>query len=120
MTGLIHSDVAGRTDRLPVVAPVGGWVCPADVVSGLGQGNTLAGAAILDHVLGIERGAIKRSAGGSIPIIVAGGEYFVPPEIVAKVGGGDMKRGHDTLDKMAANVRRSTIKTLAKLPKPKR
>jgi hypothetical protein len=41
--GPIHSAVDGRTDHLPVHVPDGSYVLPADIVSGLGEGNTLAG-----------------------------------------------------------------------------
>lgn len=50
-SGLIHSSVAGRTDQLPMSPAAGSYVIPADVVSGVGEGNTLAGAAILDKYL---------------------------------------------------------------------
>src|SRR5581483_4165756 len=38
--GLIESDSAGRTDRVPLAVGTDAHVIPADVVSGLGQGNT--------------------------------------------------------------------------------
>ena len=41
---LINSNVPGRNDRIPMQARTGSFVLPADVVSGLGQGNTMAGA----------------------------------------------------------------------------
>lgn len=50
-SGLLHSAVAGRTDHLMVEAPAGGYVIPADVVSGLGEGNTLAGAKLIQLAL---------------------------------------------------------------------
>lgn len=42
-TGPIHSAVAGRTDHLPMHVPHGAYVMPADITSGMGQGNTMAG-----------------------------------------------------------------------------
>jgi len=45
-TGPIHSAVAGRTDHLPIHVPHGSYVLPADIVSGMGEGNTLAGFKI--------------------------------------------------------------------------
>ena len=42
-TGPLHSAVAGRTDHLPSNVPNGAYVLPADVVSGLGESNTMAG-----------------------------------------------------------------------------
>ena len=42
-TGPLHSTVAGRTDHLPSQVPNGSFVLPADIVSGLGEGNTMSG-----------------------------------------------------------------------------
>jgi hypothetical protein len=53
---LVHSTTPGRTDRIPIRARPGSFVLPADVVSGLGQGNTLAGAKMWGQ-------AIAHSAG---------------------------------------------------------
>jgi hypothetical protein len=50
-SGLIDGSGAGRTDRLPLAVGTDSHVMPADVVSGLGQGNTLAGARILNMAL---------------------------------------------------------------------
>jgi hypothetical protein len=44
--GPIHSSVAGRTDHLPMHVPNKAYVLPADIVSGFGEGNTLAGFKI--------------------------------------------------------------------------
>lgn len=118
--GLIASPVAGRTDRLPVHAAPDSYIIPADVVSGLGQGNTMAGERILDAMFqpyaGKARGGTVQNSG--VPIIVAGGEYAVNPGIVAAIGGGDPKKGHATLDKMVVGIRKQTIKQLSKLPGP--
>jgi hypothetical protein len=48
--GFIHSPVAGRTDHLALAVPVDSHVIPADVVSGIGEGNSLNGAALLDRM----------------------------------------------------------------------
>lgn len=45
-TGPIHSGVAGRTDHLPIHVPNKAYVLPADIVSGMGEGNTMAGFKI--------------------------------------------------------------------------
>ncbi len=49
--GLIGGSGAGRTDQIPLAVGGDSHVMPADVVSGLGQGHTLAGARILDASL---------------------------------------------------------------------
>lgn len=129
--GMIHSPVAGRTDRLPMGVKPGSYVVPADIVSGIGQGNSTSGANALSRLFKMGPGGTQLSQpragarrkfaeGGPVDIIAAGGEFIVPPESVLEVGGGDMKRGHDVLDKMVMHIRKSTIKTLKRLPKPKK
>lgn len=49
-TGGLQSDVPGRTDNLSLKVPDGSYVVPADVVSGMGQGNTSAGTKALDSM----------------------------------------------------------------------
>lgn len=129
--GLIASPVAGRTDRLPMNVKPNSYVIPADVVSGLGQGNTMAGGRILDAMLKNgphmqaspaaqtpPAGFADGGAVNGVPIIVAGGEYRVDPEIVAALGGGDANKGHELLDKMVISIRKQTIKQLKTLPGP--
>jgi hypothetical protein len=74
-TGGLLSPVAGRTDHIPVDVPNGAYVLPADVISGMGQGNTL-------HGIGGDKG------GGTVPIMATGGEYIIPPEVVTRLGRG--------------------------------
>jgi len=50
-SGLFPGNGPGRTDNLPVNVPVDSHVIPADVVSGLGEGNTQAGSAIIDKMM---------------------------------------------------------------------
>ena len=141
-TGPIHSPVAGRTDHLPMNVPSGSYVIPADIVSSMGEGNTIAGFKIARKMFsskpyfeeaeqpyaegkqpyaeGKPYGA--RAAGGEAPveIVAAGGEYVISPEDVAKLGGGDMDHGHEILDHFVKGYRAHTIKTLSKLPGPKK
>lgn len=48
--GFLHSTVPGRTDKLPIAVHGGAYVLPADHVSALGQGNSLAGANIVNKM----------------------------------------------------------------------
>jgi hypothetical protein len=48
--GPIRSMVAGRTDHIPMTVPSGSYVLPAQHVSHLGQNNTEAGFARLNHM----------------------------------------------------------------------
>jgi hypothetical protein len=52
--------------------------------------------------------------------MAAGGEFIVPPHIVAAVGRGNARRGHPVLDKFVMRLRQQHMKTLRKLPGPVR
>lgn len=54
------------------------------------------------------------------PIIAAGGEYVIPPEVVKALGNGDIGKGHRLLDAFVLHTRREHIKTLKKLKPPKK
>ena len=124
-TGPIHSPVAGRTDHLPMHVPAGSYVIPADVVSGYGEGNTMAGFKRLNMTFGHKGGAPKGKAEGGaamagepVPIVAAGGEYVIHPDVIVKIGGGNIERGHKELDDFVNSSRAKTVKTLQKLPGP--
>lgn len=114
--GPIHSPVAGRTDHLPINVPSGSYVIPADIVSAMGEGNTMAGFQILNDMLGIQ----KLGDEPGTEIVAAGGEYVISPAVCEKIGGGDIDRGHRSLDDFVKKYRATTVKTLQKLPGPKK
>jgi hypothetical protein len=58
--------------------------------------------------------------GSNVKVVVAGGEYTLTPGEVTKVGDGDMELGHRVLDDFVKQYRAHTIKTLQKLPGPRR
>lgn len=69
--GILPGNTGGRTDVLNKIVPAGSYVLPADVVSGLGEGNTNSGSHVLDimmHTLpyGIQGGGHK-GGGTGIP-----------------------------------------------------
>jgi hypothetical protein len=107
--GPILSNVPGRTDAHATHVPSGSYVVPADIVSGRGQGNTLAGVQSLQKLFkmgpygsapaGLRPGrrpafgAMKTpkafaSGGGKqdghvgkpVRVNLAGGEIVIPPE----------------------------------------
>lgn len=135
-TGPIHSSVAGRTDHLPMHVPSGAYVLPADIISGAGEGNTMAGFAHARRVFGgtprgggsqpydHEGGPYGMARGGEaaagVPIVAAGGEYVVHPDHVRHVGDGDLDTGHKVLDEFVKRQRKELVKTLKKLPGPKK
>lgn len=138
--GPIHSQVAGRTDHLPMHVPSGSYVIPADIISALGEGNTIAGFKHMRRTFGgMPYGGGKspygqsdgpygselesRAAGGKtsgVPIVAAGGEYVLSPAEVEWAGGGDLNIGHRVLDDFVKAMRAKTIKTLENLPGPKK
>jgi hypothetical protein len=123
--GPIHSSVAGRTDHLPMHVPSGSYVIPADIISAMGEGNTMAGFKIMNDITKMYGGLPKAfaeggMAGDHVPIVAAGGEYVIPPEVVTNVGGGDMNVGHTELDDFVLKMRAKTVKTLKGLAPPKR
>jgi hypothetical protein len=81
-TGPIHSSVAGRTDHLPIHVPSGSYVIPADIVSGMGEGNTIAG---FKH--------IKRMFGGTPYGNRGGGPYGQGSAPYGMAAGGAAKEG---------------------------
>lgn len=158
-TGPIHSSVAGRTDHLPMHVPSGSYVLPADIVSAMGEGNTVAGFKIAkklprlfatrDRTKGKPYGAKgppygasglpygadsmpydavpppHKAAGGAtaraaVPIVAAGGELVYSPEEVMLIGNGSLDDGHKILDHFVTQMRAATVKTLSKLPGPRK
>lgn len=115
--GPIHSNVAGRTDHLPINVPSGAYVIPADIISATGEGNTMAGFKIANKVFGVQKDSPDHEP---VEIVAAGGEYVITPENVTNIGGGDIDAGHKNLDEFVKAYRAKTIKTLQKLPGPKR
>lgn len=139
-TGPINGSTGGRTDARKMSVPSGSYVLPAAMVSHLGEGNTLAGQRVLGQMfkgpygttpskmprggMGVPKpGAMKKFADGgateAVPIYAADGEYVIPPDAVATVGGGDMQRGHDMLDEWVTMELANAAKTIKNLPGPR-
>jgi len=139
-SGPIHSPVAGRTDHLPMHVHSGSYVIPADIISAMGEGNTMAGFKAARRIFGGTPYGRSGSAYGAtsapygmemphkahggeahaVPIVAAGGEYVIHPRDVVRIGNGSLEKGHQELDKFVKKMRRKTIKTLQKLPGPKK
>lgn len=145
--GPIHSPVAGRTDHLPMHVASGSYVIPADIISAMGEGNTMAGFRVANTIftqapemqgqpgLGIQSaegmpgadaqlGLPGKARGGAsatpVPIVAAGGEFVISPEDVTRLGGGDMDHGHKILDSFVKKMRAKTVQTLKALPGPRK
>jgi hypothetical protein len=138
--GFLNSPVPGRTDKLPISVKGGAYVLPADHVAGLGQGNSLAGASIVNKMFkmgpyGTSPSSINpskankwrtaktgRAEGGEVgdtPRIAAGGEFVIPPEAIME-RFGDLDKGHQALDQWVIDFRKKHIKALRGLKPPKK
>lgn len=131
-SGFLNGKTFGRQDSLYTSAPSGSYIIPADVTSGLGEGNSQAGARVIDEMLstnpwGVASRGRRRAKGGgvengqperNVPVLLSHGEYAVPRDKVLEIGDGNLKRGHRILDQFVMNERAKHIKKLKSLPGP--
>lgn len=94
----------------------GGFVIPADVVSHFGNGSSDAGLKLLSAKLGATpikgdgdgmSDSIPTTIDGQQKALVAHEEAYLSPEKVAKLGGGDAKKGAKRLRDMMARIRQA-------------
>ena len=142
--GFVNSSVPGRTDRIPTTVESNSYVIPADIISALGQGNSLAGAHVMDMILktGPYRTSLPQPKGHGIrlphptaayrkgdalakggkavktPVVIAGAEYIVSPSDIMRIGGGSITKGHELLDAFVKKMRKHNIEILKKLKPP--
>jgi len=121
--------------------PSGSYVIPADIISSMGEGNTINGFKHMRRMFGgspyggssgpygqgagpygeaVQNGKAAGGEVSSVPIVAAGGEYVLSPEEVMHAGDGDLDMGHKVLDEFVKRTRAQAIKTLKALPPPKR
>lgn len=147
--GFLHSAVPGRTDKLPISVTGGSYVLPADHVAALGQGNSLAGANIVNKMFRMGPAGTAQAplhaAKATVPhlnlnatkpktsfakggdtqpgpptdIIAAGGEIVIPADKVIE-RFGSLEKGHKALDHWVLSTRKKHIKTLRNLKPPKK
>ena len=148
MHGLMTGAGNGRSDSLHLSVPNGGFVIPADVVSGVGHGDSLAGARALDHTFPMQEThniTGRAHVRGFTPLMhspfsvgfhspgqqkIARGGPTGMTEIMGSAGEyyvhphaiirkyGSLKRGHNILDAWVVHHRKMHIKTLQKLKPP--
>lgn len=146
--GFLHSNVPGRADKLPISVSGGAYVLPADHVAALGQGNSLAGANIVNKMFKMgpygsspspqkaahasapklnltpRVGKMSLKGGGTeghgkpTDIIAAGGEMIIPPHKIIE-RFGNLHHGHKALDHWVVSTRKQHAKTLNKLKPPR-
>lgn len=63
-------------------------------------------------------GGAARSGNGPVPINASGGEFVVDPGEVAKIGDGNVDKGHLVMDKWLVTLKKEAAKTLQRLPGP--
>ena len=93
-SGFLHGDTAGRADKLMTTAPSGAYIIPADVVAGLGEGNSLAGKRVIDEAMStMPHGVVNRTVRGReppeahAPMPSQGGSSDSGTDYAAKGGG---------------------------------
>lgn len=94
--GPIHSSVAGRTDHLPMHVASGSYVIPADIISAMGEGNSMAGFKVAkdifsapDRTSGTPYGEHGLPYGVSSPRKAAGGPTGGNPKAAAAAAAGN-------------------------------
>jgi len=97
-----------------------GFVLPADVVSHYGNGSSEAGLKLLASKLGAQpikgdgdgmSDSIPTTIGGKQEARVANDEAFIPPEMVKRIGDGDVKKGAKKLYAMMDKIRKERTGT---------
>lgn len=117
---MINSPIPGRTDKINMSVPSGSYIIPADIPSAIGEGNSMAGANILNKMFssgpyGMARGSgpygmnIQRMHAGnprthnrmaSLSMFASGGPTGHPTPIVA--AGGEYVVHPDAVTKLGA------------------
>jgi hypothetical protein len=109
------------------------FVITADVVSDIGDGDTTAGAKRLANELGMSAGGanyqkgnvvnsglqglvggpgsglddkVQATIGGRQAARLSRGEFVIPRNKVAEIGGGNITKGHEKLYNLMKNVRK--------------
>lgn len=118
--GPIIGDTGGRADKVETDVPNGCYIVPSDIVSGLGEGNSLAGMKIIEHMFPHPHGPGATSRAEPVPVAVAHGEVSISPEQLMAKFGGDLDHAHAAMDHWVKYERKKLIKTLQKLPGPAR
>jgi hypothetical protein len=88
--GAIHSTVAGRTDHLPMHVASGSYVIPADIISAMGEGNSMAGFKVAKDIFSRDNTDITKGT----PYGESGLPYDASEP--QKAGGGGLSFGSST------------------------
>jgi hypothetical protein len=103
--GAIHSAVAGRTDHLPMHVASGSYVIPADIISAMGEGNSMAGFKIAKSIFSRDNDETTQGT----PYGEAGLPYDMDAPHKAGGGGADSGRAaNPTVSRDRQDVRAPT------------
>ena len=116
--GPIIGTTGGRADKVETDVPNGCYIIPSDIVSGIGEGNTLHGMQIIEHMFPHPHGPGATSHADPVPVAVAHGEVSISPEQLEAKFGGNLEHAHAAMDHWIKIERKKIIQTLQKLPGP--
>jgi hypothetical protein len=127
--GPLLGSTPGRADKINTKVEDGSYIIPADIPSSssLGQGNSLAGHAMLLKMFPNsgkssskpafkQGGSAKQS--GQVDCALSDGEFRVSRADCLELGGGDLDKAHRILDHLVMNLRHHNIESLKQLPEP--
>jgi hypothetical protein len=117
--GAIHSSVAGRTDHLPMHVASGSYVIPADIISAMGEGNSMAGFKVAQNIFGGTKDITKGTPYGEsgLPYSKAGGGrlgYYDGGDTTSK--GTALKSGSGSMS--APTTAKQTVAAAPQRPQP--
>lgn len=87
-TGPIGGTTLGRHDVHNISVPSGSYVLPSDHIAALGQGNSHAGMAVVNHMFGGPYGSSGGPYGSSLPKGGHGGSFMPKPPKLGKFADG--------------------------------
>ena len=112
-TGAIHSAVAGRTDHLPMHVASGSYVIPADIISAMGEGNSMAGFKVAKSIFSRD----NEDPTEGTPYGEAGMPYDM--DTPHKAGGGGADSGV-AASRTVSRDRQDTVSRPSSAPQPTR
>lgn len=115
--GLIRGMGKGQDDKIPRKLPENSYILDASTVSDIGDGSTDAGYKQLNTFFSkIPNQPMHQAKGGYINALLSDGEYEIPPEKVASLGGGSSQKGAKILEDMVKKLRSKKRTSGEKLP----
>ncbi len=108
--GVVPGAAPGRADTVNATVPSGTYIIPADVVSGLGQGNTNAGVQALQAIFS----KLPKSPAPTkdAKVRLSSGEFAVTPDMLMQLGSAQ-------LDGLVQGIRQKSQQAVAQMPPPR-